>query len=278
MNTLESAITASPYGVSEECALFTIDTTSNPFVFFNIASIGSQYTLTFWAKSTSSKSLTVAGTTISVTNKWERHSVTFTADSVNVALQFQTTGSYYIYHAKLEQGNVPSDWTPAPEDIGASFDAVNQDIRITRESIAQVTMDAEGVKETLSKTETMVSGVSDEVQIARQEILEIQKTTTQFSIGLQKVFDNGVDKVTTTTGFTFNEKGMTISKSDSDVSTQITEDGMTVSEFDEDLLTANHNGVEAKDLHARTFLIVGGRSRFENYGYDRTGCFWISEE
>jgi hypothetical protein len=43
------------------------------------------------------------------------------------------------------------------------------------------------------------------------------------------------------------------------------------------LLTANHNGVEAKDLHARTYLIVGGKSRFENYGSDRTGCFWIGE-
>ena len=31
----------------------------------------------------------------------------------------------------------------------------------------------------------------------------------------------------------------------------------------------------AVDLHASTYLMVGGRSRFENYGTDRTGCFWI---
>jgi hypothetical protein len=45
-----------------------------------------------------------------------------------------------------------------------------------------------------------------------------------------------------------------------------------------DVLVANKDGVEATDLHAKTYLIVGkgdGRSRFEDYGINRTGCFWI---
>ena len=58
-------------------------------------------------------------------------------------------------------------------------------------------------------------------------------------------------------------------------STTITENGMTVSKDDTDLLTANDKGVMAKDLNASTYLIIGGRSRFENYKTDRTGCFWI---
>lgn len=44
------------------------------------------------------------------------------------------------------------------------------------------------------------------------------------------------------------------------------------------VLTANKDGVDARNLSATTYLIVGGRSRFENYNNDkgsRTGCFWI---
>ena len=42
----------------------------------------------------------------------------------------------------------------------------------------------------------------------------------------------------------------------------------------EEVLTANNIGVDAKNLHATTYLIIGSNSRFEDYG-SRTGCFWI---
>lgn len=277
MNTLESALTTSPTGTEEECALFKIDTTSNYFVFSNITTVGEQYTLTIWVKSTASKTLVAAGTTVAVTTEWKKHIVTFVADSANMLFQFQNTGDYYIYHAKLELGNVSTDWTPAPEDSGDEFSSVNQELQIIRESVSQQSINADGITETVSRTETAVNTLTGEVESTRQEISEVKQAVDSFTLNFQKISDDGVDKVTTKTGFTFNEEGLSITKTDSDISTQITEDGMTVSDSGEALLTANHNGVEAKDLHARTYLIVGGRSRFENYGSDRTGCFWIGE-
>lgn len=277
MNTLESALITSPTGTEEECALFKIDTVSNPFVFSNITTAGEQYTLTIWVKSTASKNLVAAGTTVAVTTEWKKHIVTFVADSANMLFQFQNTGNYYIYHAKLELGNISTDWTPAPEDSGDEFSSVNQELQIIRESVSQLSVNADGITETVSKTETAVNTLTEEVESTRQELSEVKQTSDQFTVELQKITDDGVEKVTTKTGFTFNEEGLSITKSDSSISTQITEDGMTVSDSGEALLTANHNGVEARDLHARTYLIVGGRSRFENYGSDRTGCFWIGE-
>ena len=147
-----------------------------------------------------------------------------------------------------------------------------------RESIAQILVDSEGITERVGQSEEIINTLTGEVESTKQEILEIQRASNQLSIDLQKVTDDGVDKVATKTGFTFNEVGLNISKSTSDISTQITEDGMTINRNDEALLTADHEGVEAKDLHAKTYLIIGGRSRFENYGSDRTGCFWIGEE
>lgn len=163
------------------------------------------------------------------------------------------------------------------EIVEESAGGENQEIQSLQESIAQLVVDSDDITETVSKTEKTIDALTGEIESTKQEILEVKSKSDQFSIDLQRVVDDGVDKVTTTTGFTLNEEGLNISKSNSDISTQITEDGMTVNQSGEALLTANHDGVEAKDLHARTYLIIGGRSRFENYGSDRTGCFWIGE-
>lgn len=79
--------------------------------------------------------------------------------------------------------------------------------------------------------------------------------------------------------FTLDNRGMTVEgeSDDSNVhnKTNISNNGMTVYANDEEKLKANEKGVEATDLHAKTYLIVGDNSRFENYGSNRTGCFWI---
>lgn len=49
---------------------------------------------------------------------------------------------------------------------------------------------------------------------------------------------------------------------------------MTVSKNGSVVLTANNIGVDAVNLHATTYLIIGQNSRFEDYN-GRTGCFWI---
>ena len=93
---------------------------------------------------------------------------------------------------------------------------------------------------------------------------------------VQEELASGVNKVTTTTGFTFNQDGLTISKSNVDITTDISEDGMRVSKDGQVVLTADNNGVEALNLHATTYLIIGENSRFEDYDNgSRTGCFWI---
>ena len=105
--------------------------------------------------------------------------------------------------------------------------------------------------------------------------VEATMTSDDVKLAISDELANGVDKVTTSTGFTFNEEGLTISKSDSEMSTNIDEDGMSIFKGSQEVLTANNTGVDAQNLHATTYLIVGTNSRFEDYGSDRTGCFWI---
>ena len=100
-------------------------------------------------------------------------------------------------------------------------------------------------------------------------------TPEAVELRIQSAMEDGTSRVTTDTGFTFDEVGLTVEKLGSEMRTQITENGMTVYQNGAEVLQANHTGVDAKNLHATTYLIVGGRSRFENYGSNRTGCFWI---
>ena len=58
------------------------------------------------------------------------------------------------------------------------------------------------------------------------------------------------------------------------MNTQISENGMQVFKNDTAVLTANNIGVDAVNLHATTYLIIGNNSRFEDYG-ERTACFWV---
>lgn len=106
--------------------------------------------------------------------------------------------------------------------------------------------------------------------------LNSQKATLDGdSIATKKDLESGIDHVITKTGFEFGADGLNVSKAGSEMSTKVTEDGMKVFREMVAVLIADHTGVQATNLRATTYLIVGGRSRFENYGANRTGCFWI---
>lgn len=87
-----------------------------------------------------------------------------------------------------------------------------------------------------------------------------------------------IDQVVTKTGYVFGADGLNISKSGDLINNTLDHTGMYVKANNEDILKANKDGVDAKNLHAKTYLIIGkddGRSRFEDYGIDRTACFWV---
>lgn len=117
MNTLESCIILSPSSIEEECAKFTIEETLSPFVLHNITKPGGQYTLSLWVKSENEGSILSRGTTMPTTTEWSRYTVTFNTNETDVSIFFNTADTYYIYHAKLEEGSKATDWTAAPEDL-----------------------------------------------------------------------------------------------------------------------------------------------------------------
>jgi hypothetical protein len=130
------------------------------------------------------------------------------------------------------------------------------------------------VKAVEEKTEVAVNGISQEMQQLTKEV-SAKLDSEQVKIEIQSELAKGASKVVTSTGFVFDDAGLTVSKSGSEMKTQITEDGMQVFRENEAVLTANNVGVNAVNLHATTYLIIGTNSRLEDYGENRTACFYI---
>ena len=171
------------------------------------------------------------------------------------------------------------------ESISASVSSVEErtgtlegDVAANKSNIAAIRLDTESISASVSsieeRTNNAVSGINDDITTLTKKV-NATITSEDVNIQIQSALSNGVESITTETGYTFNNEGLTVAKSDSEMKTTISDDGMKVFKNNEAVLVANNVGVDAVNLSATTYLIIGTNSRFENYGTDRTGCFWI---
>lgn len=155
-------------------------------------------------------------------------------------------------------------------------DSVESSLRneITEQS---TTLKRDTEKIVAEATENVRTELNGEIEEVSNRV-EMKVDADDVSIIVERRLANGVESVETSTGYRFDADGMTISKSGNEMANFIDNTGMYVTRSGDEILTANKDGVNATNLHATTFLIIGageGRSRFEDYGTNRTGCFWI---
>lgn len=184
----------------------------------------------------------------------------------------------------------PTNLGDAVKKTYAKVDKVNKEIELVAsqvgkfdERIAELELTTDSIQGSVTKVEkeytTVVGALEEQVETLTNKV-EATITAEDVKILIQEEFSDGISSVTTETGFTFNEDGLTVSKEGTEMTTLISEDGMIVYKDNDEVLVANNQGVQATNLHATTYLIVGKYSRFEDYEEDgdyRTGCFWIGE-
>lgn len=186
-----------------------------------------------------------------------------------------------------ETATNPSNLGEALKFTYAQVDKINKEISLVasevddaQETLASIQVTADGLSSTVQTVEKKLNEAVEDLNKDIEELTKrVNTSVTAEDLKIQvetQLKENGaVEAVTTTTGFTFNEEGLSIEKSGSEMSTKITEDGMTVYKDNEAMLEANNDGVIARNLHAETYLIIGKNSRFEDIGSERTACFWI---
>ena len=204
-------------------------------------------------------------------------------DTINYNGGYRQASSWSYEDNKQETATNPSTLGEVLNQTKARVDKVNREIELVvgetnsnKSAIAALNINTESITSTIQSIEAATKEAVDGLNSQVVELnTKLTQTADNIHLEINNIKDNGANKVTTSTGFTFNEDGLTVEKTDSEMKTTISEDGMKVYKNNNEVLTADNEGVKAIDLHATTYLIVGSNSRFENYGSNRTGCFWI---
>lgn len=169
-------------------------------------------------------------------------------------------------------------------DYSGEIDQLSDELaeykRITEENIGALVVKDNEILGTVTRIQTeqteTIDGVVSDVNELRNSV-ETKVTADEVQIMINESQSDGVTAVDTGTGFTFNKDGLTIEKTGSEMKTNIDEDGMRVYRNDEEVLTADNQGVNAINLTARQYLMIGLNSRFEDYKEVRTACFYVGQ-
>ena len=225
------------------------------------------------------------------TNKvWQWSTSNETSANAVASKTYTTTGDCYVrfcargfndYNHMAEFATKPSEWTPAPEDIESDIATIKSETTSIKQTVSSLVLGTDSISASVKSLEETVTNTTNGLSsdISRiQEQVNLKMSTDDVKLEIQKEMSKGANKVSTSTGFTFDQNGLNVSKSDSEMRTQITEDGMKIYKNSDVMLTANNQGVDAKNLHATTYLIIGNNSRMEDFtenGSKRTAVFWI---
>ena len=224
------------------------------------------------------------GDKISLTTKDNKKVYSYVLDDVisyDGAFKEKTRWNYGS--EETEEETNPTNLGEALKMTFAKVDKVNKQIDIVaseaeanKSNIAALRMNTDSIGASVSsieeRTNNLENGINEEITTLTKKV-DAAMTPDAVKLSIREELANGVDKVYTSTGFSFDADGLRVSKTGSEMDTLLDEDGLTVYRNNTEVLTADNTGVNGINMTVRQYLIVGG-SRFEAYG-NRTGCFWI---
>ena len=271
MNTLTSYTINSPFDKEETCAKFSIDNIESPFVLNSITTVGQNYVFSCWIKSDSDGNMSVENNSYKCSaEEWTRVSVKFTASSENLPITFGIIGTYYVYRAQLEIGTIPTDWSPAPEDVNQSIADSSDEIRevISEQTTSTMNTIDEKMENALeSYVDLSEYGEFKENIAAQMAVLEneIAMTFPALSDKIDNV-DNDLQSkfIDMYKYITFSQDGITISASD--------ENAMSI-RIDNDVIKFEKNGNtfgwwDGINFHTGNITVnLNERAQFGNFAY-----------
>ena len=149
-------------------------------------------------------------------------------------------------------------------------------VNALRDRMTELSVQADGIS-------AEISSQKEELGQVKTSVAEIKASSDEVTIQVQKIVDNGVDKVSTGLGLTISDSSVDIQRPGSEMTNSLDDTGMYVirgkgTGEETVMLQANANGVIATDVTVRNYLTIA-HARFEDYsdGTDtnRTGCFFV---
>ena len=177
---------------------------------------------------------------------------------------------------QITQGVTETSKLEEPKVTKTDYTAASETDKTLRKTILRVDKQDNKITALVSKTDEMAGGLA-EVTKKAELIIDSDSVDIKISEAI-----SGIDSIETSTGYTFDKDGLNIHKDGEEMHNTLDNKGMYVRKNNTDVLVADKDGVNAINLTARKFLIIGNNSRFEDFsnGTDskRTACFYIGGE
>lgn len=137
---------------------------------------------------------------------------------------------------------------------------------------------------TTEQVDSKINGLEDKYKTLEKRFVDIEASNKEYAIKINAIDNNGVDKVKTLMGYTFNDKGLNINRDNADTGTIVDEAGIQVVDKTgagdpTDILYAGYvkkdntkyadyagqTIVATSNLIVKNFLVIGSNSRFQDY-------------
>lgn len=174
---------------------------------------------------------------------------------------------------EITQGLVERTKGTAPTATETEYKAADTTDRRINKTILRVDKQEQVIEALVTKTENATNDLTGQIESLTKSV-EQKITPDQVQILISETVE-GIDSITTSTGYTLNKDGLRVRKSGEEIDNRIDHKGMYVNRGEENVLTANSEGVDAINLTARQYLTIGKHARFEDYDENRTACFYI---
>lgn len=174
------------------------------------------------------------------------------------------TGSYSRESATVVNSRTYQNLHGRMLQLRTDVEGIRAENSDNRGRLASLALDIEGIRGTVS---------SQEGQLSRLTALE--QTANALQLTVESLQADGVTKLKTAMGYTFDDQGLRIARSGGTMENLLDNTGMQVTRGGKPILQADHKGVTAVDVTVQNYLVVGSHARFEDYTAGRTACFWL---
>lgn len=169
----------------------------------------------------------------------------------------------------------------------AAYKGLTGKVLNLRADIEGLKIENADAKENMASFSLNLDGIASQVRQNRADADRLQtaysvleQTGEGLQLQVQTILEEGTQRVTTKTGYTFDEEGLKITKQGQEMENLLDHTGMYVRRSGQVILQANNQGVAATDVTVRNFLVIGDHARLEDYAdgadLNRTACFYLS--
>lgn len=151
-------------------------------------------------------------------------------------------------------------------NLRCDVDGIKAENKDTQGNLASLKLSVDNISSTVQRQEKAEENLKD-------QLTKVEQTASGLSVRVSTIESDGVSRVETGLGYTFDDAGLHIRNEAKQMENLLDHTGMKVTRNGKTMLQADEDGVLATDVTVNSYLIVGN-SRFESYG-GGTGCFYF---